>query len=673
MHRTTLAFIASLILLSDAGSASTCNANLCATRLAGLVTSGAQGSSVPIPGAHVAIYSASDSTPRLLGAGYSNSAGQFAVSVPQQAPDEIRYAVASKGEIVLTTVMAPVDRPVVRINEMSTVGMGYALAQFIDGHQVQGNKKSLAVAAGMFKNLVAPETGTVSSVLASPPNADQTNARRLMATLSNIIARCVRSSFQKDCAKLFKLTKSESVTPADTLGAIVAIARSPSANVKQIFALSDGVDVFTPALGSEQGPNARNELFRLDAFTLAVKVNATGRKNAQGAELCPFGGPGNLVFDPNGWAWITNNVIQGEPVSANCFFVLKPDGSPSDGHNGTPASPLFGGGVLGQGFGITRDPSGNIWSGNFGWGGANPVGSVSKFSAKGKPLSPSTGFVSTLNRVQGTTADQSGNIWMASYYGNSVQVFPGGNPYTNYPVYQDAENEKPFHIVVDNEGAGWVSYTSSSTLSKFAFTQSGLVKYFTVPIGTNANPKGIGLDTAGNLWATAGSESKIYAFRPDGSQIGAFSGGGVIGPWGLSVDSRDNVWVANFGPTEQLATKYRLSRLCGASTANCPSGLHTGDAISPDTGYTLPSGGDPVLLANGQPLYGNLNIPSYKPLMRSTATAIDMAGNVWVTNNWKPSGLYDIGPSGNPGGDGMIIFVGLAAPVQPGIGQPKAP
>jgi hypothetical protein len=64
-------------------------------------------------------------------------------------------------------------------------------------------------------------------------------------------------------------------------------------------------------------------------------------------------------------------------------------------------------------------------------------------------------------------------------------------------------------------------------------------------------------------------------------------------------------------------------------------------------------------------------VPSYKPLMRATATQIDMAGNVWVANNWKPSAINNL--LVNPGGDGMVIFVGMAAPVAPGIGQPKAP
>jgi hypothetical protein len=45
--------------------------------------------------------------------------------------------------------------------------------------------------------------------------------------------------------------------------------------------------------------------------------------------------------------------------------------------------------------------------------------------------------------------------------------------------------------------------------------------------------------------------------------------------------------------------------------------------------------------------------------MRLTGIAIDPAGNVWVPNNWKR--VPDLA---NPGGDGMIVFVGVAAPVK---------
>lgn len=97
-----------------------------------------------------------------------------------------------------------------------------------------------------------------------------------------------------------------------------------------------------------------------------------------------------------------------------------------------------------------------------------------------------------------------------------------------------------------------------------------------------------------------------------------------------------------------------------------------GTAITPSTGYTLPSAGSQVLLNSGQPLYGIGAPPSYLPLMRLTSVNADMAGNIWAANNWKPSGLNDL--LLNPGGDGMVIFVGVAAPSKaPSLGPAQAP
>ena len=46
-----------------------------------------------------------------------------------------------------------------------------------------------------------------------------------------------------------------------------------------------------------------------------------------------------------------------------------------------------------------------------------------------------------------------------------------------------------------------------------------------------------------------------------------------------------------------------------------------------------------------------------------TNVVIDQAGNVWAVNNWKPNFDTDApAATGNPGGDGIVIFVGLAKP-----------
>jgi hypothetical protein len=111
----------------------------------------------------------------------------------------------------------------------------------------------------------------------------------------------------------------------------------------------------------------------------------------------------------------------------------------------------------------------------------------------------------------------------------------------------------------------------------------------------------------------------------------------------------------------------RLSKLCGVASRHC-AGVETGQPLSPDSGLTMPSAGSQVLLADGTPLYGEGLKPSFVPMMRQTASQIDAAGNVWTINNWKP--LFDVDafdkPTGeaNPGGDGILIFVGIAAPVR---------
>ena len=681
MMKSGVAMVA-LLVVSIASAAPKCKTPAeCVLVLDGTVSSGVGGSALPIAGAAITIYQARDGGPKALGRGTSDGSGHFSIDLPADDSDGIRYAVARKGNAVeLATIIGPETPPSIVLNEMTTVATGYAMAQFFGKTtDIKGKSLPLQIGAGMAENLASAHTGTASLVIQTSPNANQTNAWRSLGTLANILAGCVRD-VDTACSQLFTLTApAKGPKPATTLEALLGIAHNPTTNVQQLFALGEAVKPYQPYLLPQHGPNSSDYEQRLDGFTLAIKFNATGRINGSGEEECPFGGTGNIAFDQNGYVWITNNVVQGTPVSTDCFAVLKPNGEPADGAGGTPDSPIFGGGILGQGYGIGIDPSGNVWAGNFGWGGDLPTGSVSKFAPDGTPRSPKAGYVDGLDRVQGTVSDQKGNIWMASYGNDTVVVFPNGNPHSAL-AFNDCNpipvncSTLPFHIQIDDEGFAWVSYEGSSTLARFAIGNAGLERQFKVALGSGGNPKGVALDSKGNAWVAAGAATLIYAVDKKGKILGAFGGGGLFGPWGVTVDSDDNVWVANFGTPDQLATKYRVSRLCGPNGANCPPGARLGDPISPDTGYTLPSAGDEVLLASGEPLYSPIDAPSYKPLMRATAVHADMAGNLWITNNWKPSGLNDVVGNANPGGDGMVVFVGLAAPVKPTIsGQPKAP
>jgi hypothetical protein len=48
---------------------------------------------------------------------------------------------------------------------------------------------------------------------------------------------------------------------------------------------------------------------------------------------------------------------------------------------------------------------------------------------------------------------------------------------------------------------------------------------------------------------------------------------------------------------------------------------------------------------------------------------VDASGNVWLTNNWIPIPVQT-----DPFGDGLVVYLGLAAPVKtPMIGTPQKP
>ena len=92
-----------------------------------------------------------------------------------------------------------------------------------------------------------------------------------------------------------------------------------------------------------------------------------------------------------------------------------------------------------------------------------------------------------------------------------------------------------------------------------------------------------------------------------------------------------------------------MCELCGARTQNCPPGLKTGDQISPAGGYV--GGG----------------------LQMHTDIAVSPAGDVWAMNNWQDVDSWYAGPpeglSTRCGGQGVVIFFGMAKPVRsPQIG-----
>ena len=625
--------------------------------LRGVVQTGGTSSSQPLANVHVTLLEATTAVPRVVGQATTDASGRFTIPYRKSNSSSIFFLKADIGEgVEFVTILGSNLPQSATINELTTVAASYSMAQFYRTGVISGNSFGLQIAAGMNDNIVASATGQSSPVLLNSPNADQTNSLRSTRSLANLLAACVVDPTV--ASNLFDLTTpAGGPPPSNTAQALANLARDPGQNVDGIYTLTLLSDLYDPPLVTMP-----------DAWTVTVKVNDSGNDEPDFL----ISGPGNLAFDQRGYAWVTNNTTQGSPNSCTFNLVLKSNGQPADGSNGTPRSPLTGGGILGAGFGVTVAPHGSVWFGNFGWGSpdcdwcfptTNGNGSMSRFTLTGMPVSPPDAYQGGPVRAQGLASDANGNIWISSYGNNSLYVFLHGNPH-HVVSFLQYEGSGPFDVALAADGTAWVSNSGGlpfgenpRSVAKYALVDGILEQQFLRCLGRQL--RGLSVDSQGNAWVASQGNTRVYAIRPDGTEIGHFTGGGMDSPWDTAIDGEDNVWVANFGSLHLLTPPFkgRLTKLWGV---NAPPGHSVGEPISPATGYTVPSAGSQVLLHNGDPLYGQGAPPSFIPMMRQTALVIDQAGNIWSVNNWKPD--IDIDFGGNPGGDGIVIFVGLAAP-----------
>jgi hypothetical protein len=322
---------------------------------------------------------------------------------------------------------------------------------------------------------------------------------------------------------------------------------------------------------------------------------------------------------------------------------------------------------------------------------------ISLFNKTGKPLSPPEGynFGGKISTMQGIIVTTNGDVWALDFGDDKVVYMPKGDP-TKAKFYCQSTDGKPnkdspcklngpFHLAIDQQDRIWITNAIGDTVTRFAASDPSKVEVF--PTGGGSG-KGMAIDSKGNAWITntIGSgltlETKlrllalkltdrplwaldqvalkdlmdhpglgsVSMLRPDGSPApgSPFNPGSIWGAWAVSIDGNDHAWISNFAPGGGL------TELCGARTETCPAGMKTGDPISPPDGY---KGGGMQLLVDA---------------------SIDPAGDVWVSNNWQdPASCYgkpDEGLSTRCGGQGIIVFYGMAKPVRsPQIGPAQAP
>lgn len=680
-----------------------------------------EGAGFPQTGYEVSLYASypmnknGKSSKKLLGYDVTDAFGRFSIKYhrPGLGRQAVLYALAEKDKSMLANVVGQKAKyRGIIINERTTVATGVAFAQFVDERRIRGNRYGMLNAVNMAANMANPVSGEVGKVLDTDPNGGKTSTRKTFNSMANLVAACVEDDVE--CDLLFALTTPGlGPVPKTVLQAVANMTKYPSHHFDELLEMSMQTPVYGPALSGGTDQNS---------WLLFIKF--TGGQYNEYADTNLMSGPGNLAFDERGYAWINDNYVPSGDLQLSCaglrLMKFFPWGETY------PGSPYFGGGLSGAGFGITLDTHGKIWIGNFGFEApecdgslppdpANKIpadhGSVSLFRNDGTPISGADGISDGhIWWPQGTVSDSKGNIWVANCGNDTVTLipkgkarkavniaFPGGQGEAgNYtPTIPDTQPNsdapllKPFGIAIDPKGRAWVTANQDGVVASstedpvgepggrvYRVSADGSVELLPHQDAHGDRvlswPMGISGDSKGNMWVSNSNSVKVPCvdpldpqdgqllpsvalYRADGSPPTLHVGGGLTIPWGNAIDGNDTLWVFNFGqqPTNLIDENTEwpdtpLSHFCGMDESKCPFDVHTGDPISPEDGYVSDA------------------------LDRVTGGQIDPSGNVWLLNNWKKTGPYDLVYETNPGGNSFVIVPGAAAPVMtPLIGPPR--
>jgi streptogramin lyase len=500
----------------------------------------------------------------------------------------------------------------VYVNEISTVAMAYAVAQFSaigtaqnDGVHVGTSSTNLlglqnaANNAGNLYDIQGSIVGTGGDgdthiARAFTPAGNGQIPQKTLDTLGNILANCVDSANtysattapagtqSTQCATIFNNATSDgSLTgtkPNDTATAMFNIVTHPSGATSNPNFVSN---LYNSLTGN--APYQPSVPTLLNDFVIGIKYTGS-----------MFTNPGECSADSLGNEWCAD-------VGANTLTKLSPLGVV-----------LYTFTVSGGPFHTMVDPSNNVWvvsqTGN----------SVSEYTSAGvavagSPYTDSGGF----STPSGIVNDGNGNTFVVNYATSNLVTIQGSGTTATFATSSTTCSNHDTTSAADSLGYGWTSggngnqacrVSSNGTL---AATVTGL-----------SSPLGVDIDNSNRAWIPNKGNNTLAQITPMPSTapyytLATFSGGGLSGPSGVAIDGLGNVWVTN-------STPYS-----GGSIYSVSEFTNAGVAITGAGGYQA----------------GLLNYPRF--------ASVDISGNIWFAN-------YS--------GASVEEMVGLGAPVV----RPKA-
>jgi sugar lactone lactonase YvrE len=405
------------------------------------------------------------------------------------------------------------------INEVSTAGSVYALAQFLSKTNPgtvgapATNATGLGNAFATVANLVDVSSGTA---LSTTRGGGGTAPQRNLNTIANALGACVQTNgaSSAQCKELFGCALPEAVfgagscsggigTVADTLAAALSIAlNSARVSVDGVYNVATKAPLFSPALASVPHD-----------WSMPLNFAPAGSN---------FGQPFGVAVDSSGRVWVANS--NGESVIAlNNDGTLKGNFAPAGSNFIFP-------------LGVAIDSSGHVWVTNL------LSSSVTALNNDGSLL----GNFASITLPSGVAIDSLGHVWVANRGGDTITALNNDGTLKGKFAPAGSNFNIPDSVAIDSLGHVWVTNEFGNTVT--ALNNDGTLKGNFAPAGSNFNrPLGVAVDSPGHVWVANGDGKSVTALNNDGTLKGNFApaGSNFNRPEYMAVDSSGRVWVAN--------------------------------------------------------------------------------------------------------------------------------
>ena len=557
------------------------------------------------------------------------------------------------------------------MNEVSTVAFAYAVAGFAadathvsapTSNYTTGLANAFANAAQLYDISGGPDPGNHSGARYKTPNGYGTPPFILINSVADILAACINSQYSQpaetngistECNNLLYPGNGAQIA-TDTASAAVYIARHPSnANIFQFLstvepwhpAFNDGTPYRNPNNGvSTSIPSYPNEL------TAAILFAGSG-----------YSAPAGIAADSAGNVFVSMEApaTGSAPAGANTIAKISPLGAITNSSPvNIPTSIVLDqfNNVFSVGTGAANGANGNLieitnTTANEGSTGGSATVSGTPNSYVNTGLSqtgtPSPSISSLPLSIAANGKVGAGYVYIADYNDDDlVQVNASTGQVTityvngNYTAGKCLTGVDA--VAVDQSGALW---TGNQTGTVCRTNLTGPSRLF-APVTVNAAVGGLALDKANNAWVSTPSFDDLFYVTSAGSVVGPLNGGGLDFPTLITVDGNGSPWILNgFG------TPYNTT----GTNAKPPS-------ISE---FSSISGGNPSSLSpssNGSYKGGY----QFKQISQPAGIAIDISGNVWVSNNATAAA--------DPYANSVVELIGAATPtLSPILSTPGTP